>query len=213
MIRIVLFDDNKALARGLALVLEADPDLFLVNTFTDATEVIKKVGSTNPDVILMDIQMPGISGIEAVSLIRTSFPQIQILMQTVFEEDDKVFAALCAGASGYILKGTPLEDVLAAVKQVYQGATPMSPSIARKVLAAFQNKYKEQSFLDYEELTVREKEVLNHLAKGLSYKMIADCCGISTGTVNSHLKKIYEKLHVNSATEAIAKARDRRIVK
>ncbi len=212
MIRVTVFDDSKAMIRSLKLVLKNHPELYLAGAFPDATDSLRKVAQTEPDVVLMDIQMPQVSGIEAVAEIKQAFPSVSILMQTIFDDDDKVFAALCAGASGYLLKGTPLEKVLEAVKEVHSGGAPMSPAIARKVLATFQEKNKENAKHDYEDLTTREREILGYLAKGLSYKMIADTCHIAMGTVNTHLKKIYEKLHVNSATEAVAKARDRRIV-
>ncbi len=212
MIRVTIFDDNKAFVKSLQLVLKDHKRLFLTGTFSDATHSIQKINQTMPDVVLMDIQMPEVSGIEAVSQIKQAFPTVLVLMQTVFDDDDKVFAALCAGASGYILKGSSLDAVIQAVADVYAGGAPMSPSIARKVLSTFQTQYKGTFKHDYQELTAREKEILAHLTKGLSYKLIADACYISTGTVNSHLKKIYEKLHVNSATEAISKAFTQRIV-
>lgn len=132
-------------------------------------------------------------------------------MQTVFEEDDKVFAAICAGASGYILKNIASEKVLEAIKEVYSGGSPMSPPIARKVYHLFQHQFV-QVAQDFQPLTPREKEILGCMVKGQSYKMIADDCKISINTVHTHIKKVYEKLHVNSASEAVVKAIRQHIV-
>jgi DNA-binding NarL/FixJ family response regulator len=132
-------------------------------------------------------------------------------MQTVFEDNDKVFAAICAGASGYILKSTSSDKVLDAITEVYMGGSPMSPPIARKVLQLFQHQFA-QVPQDFQTLTLREKEVLSCMVKGQSYKMIADTCQIKFNTVHSHIKKIYQKLHVNSASEAVVKAIQQRIV-
>jgi DNA-binding NarL/FixJ family response regulator len=211
MIRVLVFDDNKNLLEGFKLLLKDSESIFLAGAYPDATHAVAMVRKDQPDVVLMDIQMPGISGIDAVKAIKYAFPNLQILMQTVFEDNDKVFAAICAGASGYILKSTPAEKVLEAITDVYLGGSPMSPSIARKVLKLFHGQFA-QVAQDYQALTSREKEVLSCMVRGLSYKMIADACGISFNTVHSHIKKIYEKLHVNSASEAVAKAIQQRII-
>ena len=211
MIRVLIFDDNKNLLEGFRLLLKDSESIFLAGAYPDAMQAVPMIRKDQPDVVLMDIQMPGISGIEAVRTIKFTFPNLQILMQTVFEDNDKVFAAICAGASGYILKSTPSHKVLEAITDVYLGGSPMSPSIARKVLQLFQHQFA-QVPQDYQALTPREKDVLSCMVKGLSYKMIADACQISFNTVHSHIKKIYEKLHVNSASEAVAKAIQQRIV-
>lgn len=211
MIRVLAFDDNKNLLEGIKFLLKDSDTIFLAGAYTDATQAVPMVRKDQPDVVLMDIQMPGISGIDAVKAIKSAFPNLQILMQTVFEDNDKVFAAICAGASGYILKSTPADKVLEAITDVYLGGSPMSPSIARKVLKLFHSQFA-QVPQDYQALTSREKEVLSCMVRGLSYKMIAGACGISFNTVHSHIKKIYEKLHVNSASEAVAKAIQQRII-
>jgi len=211
MIRVLVFDDNRNLLEGIKFLLKDSDTIFLAGAYTDAAQAIAMVRKDQPDVVLMDIQMPGISGIDAVKAIKSAFPNLQILMQTVFEDNDKVFAAICAGASGYILKSTPADKVLEAITDVYLGGSPMSPSIARKVLMLFHRQFA-QVPQDYQALTSREKEVLSCMVRGLSYKMIADACGISFNTVHSHIKKIYEKLHVNSASEAVAKAIQQRII-
>lgn len=210
MIRIAIFDDNKTFTDNLGFLFNGSEEYILTGTFSSATNVLQKVEKARPDVILMDIKMPEVSGIEAVKTIKAKYPAIQILMQTVFEDEDKVFAAICAGASGYILKGTSPGDILKAITEVHLGGSPMSPSIARKVLSFFQvAAAPEPEFYD---LSKREKEILKCLVNGQSYKMIAETCFISVNTVNSHIRKIYEKLHVNSSQEAVSKALRQKLI-
>lgn len=210
MIRVAIFDDNKTFTDNLSLLFEGSEDYWLTGIFPNALNALQKVAKAQPDVIIMDIKMPEVSGIEAVKIIKAEYPTIQILMQTVFEDEDKVFAAICAGASGYILKGTSPDGVLEAIADVYTGGSPMSPSIARKVLSFFQSASQpEPAFYD---LSKREKEILKCLVDGKSYKMIADTCFISINTVNSHIRKIYNKLHVNSSQEAVVKALRQKLV-
>lgn len=204
MIRVAIFDDNKTFTANLSLLFADSEDYALTGVFPNALNVMQKVAKASPDVIIMDIRMPEVSGIEAVKIIKRARPAIQILMQTVFEDEDKVFAAICAGASGYILKGTPPDELLEAIAEVYAGGAPMSPVIARKVLSFFQTT--QQPEPEFYDLSKREKEILKGLVDGKSYKMIADTCFISINTVNSHIRKIYEKLHVNSSPEAVSKA-------
>ncbi|RCR67221.1 response regulator transcription factor [Larkinella punicea] len=210
MIRVAIFDDNKTFTDNLSLLFEGSDDYLLTGVFSNALNVVAKVVKAKPDVIIMDIKMPEVSGIEAVKTIKKEHPAIQILMQTVFEDEDKVFAAICAGASGYILKGTPPDDMLEAIAEVYTGGSPMSPSIARKVLSFFQTVHQPEP--EFYDLSKREKEILKCLVNGLSYKLIADTCFISINTVNSHIRKIYDKLHVNSSQEAISKALRQKLV-
>jgi DNA-binding NarL/FixJ family response regulator len=213
MIRVIIFEDYADMREVLATLVENSTDYSLVGAFADATDVLNMVKKYKPDVVLMDLQMPGISGIEATRLIKKHYPQVKILVQTIFDDNERVFAALCMGASGYILKSTPAHKILEAIGDTYNGGAPMSPSIARKVLTMLtENQTTHSLDNDYQALSPREKEVLGYLTKGMSYKMIADACGISYGTVNSHLKKIYEKLHVHSATEAVQKALLQKIV-
>ncbi len=211
MIRVLVFDDNKNLREGLKMLFEHSENFLLTGAYPNAQQAVSLIRKDQPDVVLMDIQMPGISGIEAVQTIRAAFPNLQILMQTVFEDTDKVFAAICAGASGYILKNTSSDKLLEAITDVYMGGSPMSAPIARKVFQLFQHQFVPVQ-QDFQALTPREKEVLSCMVKGQSYKIIADTCGISINTVHTHIKKIYEKLHVNSASEAVAKAIQQRIV-
>ena len=213
-LRIAIFDDNKNIRESIKMLLQTEPEFEVVGVFCHVLDCIEDVKETNPDVVLMDIEMPGMSGIEAVKLIKKGFPQIQILMQTVFEDDDRVFDSICAGASGYILKNHLNTKLVDAIRELQFGGSPMSPSIARKVLNKMQqipNVVKPEEAPNYH-LTAREKEVLLCIVNGLAYKMIADQLNISYETVRSHVKKIYEKLHVASLTEAVAKAINQRIV-
>ena len=158
-----------------------------------------------PDLILMDIEMPGMNGIEAVRVIKSHFPNTLVLMQTANEEDDKIFDAICAGASGYLLKNTAPSRILEAIHEANLGGSPMSPSVARKVLERFSTIQKVSTKNEFD-LSEREKEILQLLVKGMSYKLIADACFLSIDTVKFHIKNIYEKLQVNSKAEAVAKA-------
>lgn len=211
MLRITIFEDTAIQFEGLKMLIEDQPDMLLAGAFRDATGVMNKIRRTKPDVILMDIKMPDVSGIEAVKEIKAEFPEIQIIMQTVFEEDDKVFAAICAGASGYLLKGSSPDRFIEAIKEVSTGGSPMTPMIARKVFQIFQGQFNNKD-VGYQELTPKEKDVLRCMIDGLSYKMIAAQLEITFHTVNAHTKKIYEKLHVNSASEAVSKALRNKLV-
>jgi len=216
-IRVAVFDDNDDRRMSLKYLIGMLPDMDFVGEFADARDAVKKVSETNPDVILMDIEMPGVTGIEAVSEIKTAFPNISILMQTIFDDEAMIFDALKAGASGYLLKkGTP-EKVIEGVREAHQGGAPMSPAIASKVLAFFRSmpalvEAKEENPIADYGLTSRQKEILSELVDGKSYKMIAASMNISYNTVNTHIRHVYEKLHVHSLGEAVAKALKERIV-
>ena len=204
-IKVIIFEDNKHYRDGMIAVIDVTPPFKIVGAFPDCTKLIQRIEQVKPDIILMDIGMPGLSGIEAVILIRKQFPHLPVLMQTVFEDDDKIFAAICAGASGYLLKNAGPIKLLDAMKEVLDGGAAFTPVIAKKVMNMFQQQSK-QSNPEFIELSKREKEILQCLEKGMSYKMVAENCFISTETVHSHIKKIYEKLHVHSMSEAVAKA-------
>lgn len=186
------------------MLLQDNADFTLAGSYSHCLDAAENITNTKPDVVIMDIDMPGMNGIEGVKLIRKTFPAVQILMLTVFDEDEKVFAAIKAGAGGYILKNAEPQNLLHAISEVYNGGAPMTPDIARKVLHQFQIILPEEE-KDYH-LSTREKEVLSLLVDGLSYKMIAAKLSITYDTVRAHMKKIYEKLHVASMTEAVAKA-------
>ena len=213
-LRIAIFDDNRNIRESIKMLLDTEPDFQVVGSYSHVLDCVQDVKESRPDIILMDIEMPGMTGIEAVKSIKKDFPQVQILMQTVFEDDDRVFDSICAGASGYILKNHLNTKLVDAIKELQFGGSPMSPSVARKVLTKMQSVssvIKPEDAPDYH-LTAREKEVLTCLVNGLSYKMIAADLNISYETVRSHVKKIYEKLHVASLTEVVAKAINQRIV-
>jgi DNA-binding NarL/FixJ family response regulator len=213
-LRIAIFDDNRNIRDSISMLLNTEKDFKVVGSFANVLNSLRDVESCQPDVILMDIEMPGMSGIEAVKTIKSRFPDIQILMQTVFEDDDRVFDSICAGASGYILKNFLNTKLIDFIKELQFGGSPMSPSIARKVLMRMQQVQQDlrpEQPQDYQ-LTKREKEVLACVVNGLSYKMIADQLFISYETVRTHIKNIYEKLHVVSLSQAVSKAMKERIV-
>lgn len=176
-----------------------------VGTFHDCRNVLQDVEQSQPNVVLMDINMPHVDGIKGVEIIRRKHPELKILMQTVFEDDDKVFAAICAGADGYILKQTNPLKLIESITEVMEGGAPMTPTIAHKVLQLFNKRQQLIPKKDFD-LTSRELEVLNLLVKGFSYKMIANECHISYATVNSHVTNIYRKLKVQSVAGAVSTA-------
>lgn len=212
MIKVMIFDDNQGRLESLSMLINQFDDMTCVGTFENCENIIERVKATMPDVVLMDIDMPGMNGIDGLKLIRRSVPGVLVIMQTVFEDEDKIFEAVKSGAHGYFLKKTSPAKLIEGIRDVMEGGAPMTPSVAKKVLEAFTrpslNKKRGAEF----DLTPRELEILGHLVKGASYKMIADACGISWHTVNSHFKKIYEKLHVHSATEAISVAIEQKII-
>jgi two-component system, NarL family, nitrate/nitrite response regulator NarL len=202
-IRVVIYDDNKDRRESLKYLVQMYDDMLCVGVFNDCNRVLEDMQEVFPDVVLMDIEMPGVNGIEGVRKIKTTFPTIPVLMQTVFEDDDNLFESIKAGASGYLLKKTDPERIIDAIREVVAGGAPMTPSMAMKVLRYFQHKSPEENAYS---LTERERTILALLVDGLSYKMIAERESISFHTVNSHVRKIYEKLHVHSLGEAVSKA-------
>ncbi|MFT4682349.1 MAG: DNA-binding NarL/FixJ family response regulator [Flavobacteriales bacterium] len=203
--RIAIFDDNPKRREGLQLLIDSLSEHEWVGSFEDCSNVLEDVSASQPDLILMDIDMPKVNGIEGVGKIRTVNSDVKVLMQTVFEDDEKVFAAICAGADGYILKQEQPHKLLEAIDEVLEGGAPMTPVIARKVLQLFSKQNKPLVKKDFD-LTKRETEILEYLVKGFSYKMIAEACFISYPTVNTHISKIYRKLQVESAAGAVSKA-------
>lgn len=210
--RVIIFDDNAKRRDGLQLLIDTMDDMECVGMFNDCRNVLKNIYNTNPDVVLMDIDMPHVDGVTGVQEIRTQYPDLKILMQTVFEDNEKIFSALCAGADGYLLKQASPLTLIDAIKDVLNGGAPMTPTIAKKVLKLVttpQKKVPMQTF----NLTNREMDVLKLLAKGYSYKMIADECHVSYSTVNSHVSKIYEKMQVESSAGAVSIAIRQGLVK
>ncbi|HEX7847549.1 MAG TPA: response regulator transcription factor [Chitinophagaceae bacterium] len=200
-IRIIIFEDNNRLRESLAYLLQSVPDYEVVGDYNHCRDAANIARLYKPDVVLMDIDMPGESGIKGVSMIKETRPETAVIMYTVFEDDEKLFQCLCAGANGYLLKKTDPEKIFESIREVVEGGAPMSPSIAKKVIGSFQS----PKTIHQYNLTERELEVLQLLAKGHSTKAIADKLGIAFNTVRSHLKNIYAKLHVNCGKEAIAK--------
>jgi DNA-binding NarL/FixJ family response regulator len=205
---IVLYDDNEVLGGSIRLMLNEEPDMEVLALFTSAEAVEEDLRRLQPQVVLMDIDMPLVNGVEAVTRIRKLDNDLPIIMLTVFDDNENIFKAVCAGASGYILKRSAAGELPAAIRDVLTGGAPMTGSVAKKVLQMVPQKETVRSF----NLTPHEKNVLELLVKGYSYKMIAGETGISIDTVRFHIKKIYDKLHVHNATEAVSVALKNRLV-
>ena len=203
-ITIAIVEDLDEVRDGLKNFISLSTDFLVLGAFKTGEEALSKLPEINPDIVIMDINLPGMNGIECIRQVKDKSPCTQFMMFTVYENDEKVFEALKAGASGYLLKNTGLLQIVESVKELYDGGSPMSANIARKLVNLFQNKPKETTAIEV--LSGRENEILHLLAKGLLYKEIADQLGISTNTVRQHIHKIYEKLHVQNRTEAINKA-------
>jgi DNA-binding NarL/FixJ family response regulator len=207
--KIILYDDNETLGNSIKLMIEEEEELEVIAYFTNAETVNEDIVELKPDVVLMDIDMPGINGVEAVKTIRKTSEHLPIIMLTVFDDNDNIFNAICAGASGYILKRSATEEIPNAIKNVLTGGAPMTGSVARKVLQMIPEK---ESIKENFNLTNHEKSVLQFLVNGYSYKMIASELGVSIDAIRFHIKKIYDKLHVHSATEAVGKALKNKLV-
>jgi len=202
MIQVAIIEDIKEIREGLQLLIDSSDGFSCSKTFANAEQAITDLPVFSPHVALMDINLPGINGIEAVKKLKVLCPHTQFIMSTVYDDDENIFESLKAGASGYLLKKTAPSKILDAITEVYNGGSPMSSQIARKVIASFQHK---DSIDESDILTPKEKEVLKALAKGLRYKEIADEMKVSIETIRSHARKIYEKLQVQSRTEALNK--------
>lgn len=204
-IKVVIFEDNNNMREGLFQLINGSNGFTCTGAFPNCDDLVHRIERSNPDVIIMDIEMPGISGIEGVKLVKENFPEMKILMETIFDDDAKIFDSICAGAEGYILKNTAPVEILSAIKEIYEGGSPMTPTIANRVMKMVKNQHTSDSKNIFN-LTDREKEILSCLVEGMSYKLIADECNISIDTVNVHIKNIYKKLQVHSKSEAVAKA-------
>jgi DNA-binding NarL/FixJ family response regulator len=210
-IKVLIFEDNTSLRQGLCQLMNETVNFTCAGAFENCDDILSRVETIKPDVVLMDIQMPGMNGIEAVKLLRQKYPDLKILMQTIFEESEKIFQSILAGASGYILKNTTPARILEYIEETYEGGAPMSPSVATKVLKMVSMPYKPASENVFN-LSEREKQILACLVKGMSYRLIGENCFISIDTVRGHIRNIYEKLHVHSKSEAVVKAIKDRIL-
>jgi DNA-binding NarL/FixJ family response regulator len=206
---IILYEDNQLLSESIQSMLRLNERVCLLGAFENPLQVKTHLHAFKPDLLIMDIDMPEMNGIEAVRIVRNSNREIPILMLTVFDDNTHVFDAICAGASGYLLKKQISSKLFSAIEEVLDGGAPMSPSIARMVLASMHQKPSNEN--PYQ-LSPKEKEVLAALSKGLSYKLIGAELDISIDTVRAHIRKIYEKLHVHSQTEAVSKAINEKLI-
>ncbi len=209
-IKVLAYDDNDLIRETVRILLESEEDIELCGSFSGAGSILSDVDYLKPDVILMDVDMPEINGVEAVKLIRTKNDSIPIIMLTVFDDNDTIFNAVCAGATGYILKQHVTEELASALRMVLEGGAPMTGVIAKKIL--FMLPVATSRDQETYNLTDKETEILKCLVEGFSYKMISNELQISIDTVRFHIKKIYDKLHVHSATEAVSKALKNRLV-
>ncbi len=206
---LLIFEDNSQLRQSLQILLD-DGEFFSVKgAFEHCLEAEKEVVQHQPDLVVMDIDMPGRTGAEALRAIKSLRPGTRIVIYTVFDDDERIFECLCSGADGYLLKHTPPAKLLGALQEAMEGGSPMSPQVAGRVFRYFRDQGRQA---DLYNLSAREKEILQYLIKGNSYKMIADQCFISLDTVKKHLQNIYTKLHVSCGTEAVAKALKERLV-
>ena len=205
VIKVAIFEDNASRREGLKLLLDAMEDMEAVGAYPDCRDAVRLIGRNKPHVILMDINMPHVDGIEGLKALKEAYPEIKIIMLTIFEDEDKILEAICAGADGYLLKQKSPMKLLDGIAEVMQGGAPMTPVVARKVLKLFSSqsrKPQDESF----GLTKREQEILSLLVEGYSYKMIAEKCFVTYATVNKHISNIYSKMQVHSVAAAVSKA-------
>jgi DNA-binding NarL/FixJ family response regulator len=211
MIKAIMFEDDKQFRRSFEEYFEDSTKVFIAAAFADAENAVSQVRKHKPDVVIMDIQMPGVNGLQALQNIKAASPDAHVMMLTTFDDEEKIFAAICSGASGYAMKSDDLTRVENALGDVSNGGGYMSPSIAAKVMKMFQNQLVRKQ-PEYADLTDRQKDVLQALVNGMNRKMIASHLKIGVETVGDHVKEIYRKLHVNSASEAVREAILRRLV-
>lgn len=206
MIHVVIVEDNNTIREGLKLLIDGTEGYSCTAVFSNCEDLLEEVNELKIDVILMDIDLPGMSGIEGIRRVKKISQEILILVLTIYDENEVIFEALCAGASGYLVKKTPPAKLLDAIKEAYEGGAPMTSNIARKVVDYFQSSKQVQKNVEEVDLTKREKEVLSGLVEGSSYKAIANNLHISVDTVRFHFRNVYKKLHVHSQSEAVVKA-------
>lgn len=206
--RLVIVEDDPLLLENLTLLLSGEGGITVAGSYRSAEDALKLLDTAKPEVMLTDIGLPGMSGVELIKKAKEAMPGLEIMAHTVFEDRDKVFSAIKAGASGYLLKGSSPREIIESIHSLYKGGAPMSPKIARKIIHEFQDEATSDLFL----LTPRETEIVKRVEEGLTYKDIGERLGISTHTVHTHIKKIYEKLQAKDRNDAIIKARKRGII-
>jgi two-component system NarL family response regulator len=207
-VKVVIVEDDALLRENLKLLLSGEPGITVAGALGSAEEALQALKKAAPDVMLVDLGLPGMSGVELIKKVKDKFPGIDIMTHTIFEDRESVFSAIKAGASGYILKGSTPRELIEALNNLHEGGAPMSPKIARKVIQEFQDGTVSEQYL----LSKREQEIVREIEKGLSYKEIADRFSISPHTVHTHIKKIYEKLQAKDRQEALLKARKKGII-
>ncbi len=213
LIKILIIEDNRFIRQGWETILNAQSDFSVTGTYGSCEEAFKDESIGAADIVLMDIGLPGMSGIEGVKYLKEKHPKMIIVMCTVHDDDEKIFDAICSGAIGYLLKKTSPAELITALRDAYNGGSPMTPSVARKVIASFQKKPIKSDTGESIKLTDKEEQILNLMAEGKSYSEIANEVFLSVDGVHYHTRHIYEKLHVHSRNEAIAKGIKNRIIR
>lgn len=209
-ISVAIVEDNASIRDGIARLLNASPGFRCNQKYASCEEALQSIKEPLPDIVLMDIGLDGMSGIEGVRRLKQRYPNLNVVMLTVYDDNERIFQSLCNGAIGYLLKNSSTDAIVAALTEVHRGGAAMTPSIAKKVLNLFRSVAPAQT--ERYDLTKRETEILEHLVAGSSYKMIAYDLGISNETVHTHIKRVYEKLQVHSKSEAVAKALRQKLV-
>jgi DNA-binding NarL/FixJ family response regulator len=210
IIKVAIIEDQRVLREGIGFLLDSTEGFRCTGCFGSMEEALRKIADDLPDVALVDIELPGMSGIEGIRLLKDRWPRLQLIMLTVYEDDEKIFKALCAGASGYLLKRTPPARLMESLKEVMSGGAPMSPEVARRVISLFKD-VRPPDHADYR-LTPHEVRLLKMLVEGHSYKTAAAALGCSVNTIGTHMRSVYKKLRVHSKSEAVSKALRDRIV-
>lgn len=213
IIKIMIVEDNRFIRTGWEAVIQANKNFNLVGSFPDCETAFSSEAPQETDLVLMDIGLPGMSGIEGVKYLKEKYPNIIIVMCTVHEDSEEIFQAICAGAVGYLTKRTSPDELIKSLIEAYNGGSPMTPSVARKVIGSFQNAKVSDAENKISELNEREQQILNLMAQGKSYSTIADEVCLSIDGVYYHIRHIYEKLHVHSRAEAVAEGLKKRIIK